>query len=234
MAIHASSRPDDTAAAFAIDVWADIACPWCYIGERRLEQAVAMVAAEFPEVGFTRRWRPFQLQPGISRRGIPWAAYVPGKFGPPERAAGMFAHVASVGAGVGLDLRFDRIATAPNTTDAHRLVLWAAEAGHEWTMANALFRAYFTDGRDLNDVAQLVAVARDAGLDEHAARDFLATSEHRDAVEAAQQEAATTGITGVPFFVLDERYAFSGAQPADAMAGAIRTALRDRGRSASA
>lgn len=195
-----------------IEVWADVVCPWCYIGERRLERALE----ERPDLLVQRRWRPFQLQPGMPPGGMPWDEFARTRFGGKERAQAMFAEVAAAGAADGVVMRFDRVATAPNTVDAHRLVLFGHERGREWETVDALFAAYFEQGRDLNDLDQLAAVAEAAGLDPAEARAFLAGDEGRDEVAAAQHEAGEIGVQGVPFFVIDGRWAVSGAQPAEA------------------
>jgi predicted DsbA family dithiol-disulfide isomerase len=192
-----------------IEVYADVVCPWCAIGERRLARALA----ERPGLAVERRWRPFQLQPQLPPGGVPWAAFVDAKFGGVARAQAAFARVAAVGAEEGLTFAFDRVASAPNTVDAHRLILHAARHGREWAMADALFTAYFAGGADLNDPDQLVAAAVGVGLSGVETRAFLAGDEARDEVAASQAEAAELGVTGVPFFVLDGRYAVSGAQP---------------------
>ncbi len=195
-----------------IDVFSDVVCPWCYIGERRLAAALA----QRPALEATRSWRPYQLQPGMPAGGMPWTEMVRSKFGGPERARGMFQHVSAAGAPDGIRFDWDRVATAPNTVDAHRLVLWAAERGREWEMAEALFHAYFTEGRDLNSADDLAAAAVEAGLDAEEARAFLAGGEGRGEVLRSQEEARELGISGVPFFVIDGRWAISGAQPVEA------------------
>jgi predicted DsbA family dithiol-disulfide isomerase len=194
-----------------IDVFSDVVCPWCYIGERRLAAGLA----QRPGLRATRSWRPFQLQPEMPAEGIPWAEMVRGKFGGPERAAAMFRQVSAAGAPDGIRFEWERVATAPNTVDAHRLVLWAAERGREWEMAGALFGAYFTEGRDLGSADDLAAAAARAGLDPEEARAFLAGDGGRDEVRRSQEEARSLGISGVPFFVIDGRWAISGAQPVE-------------------
>jgi len=200
-----------------IELYADIACPWCYIGERRLAQALA----QRPDITVERRWRPFQLQPDLPPQGLPWAEFVAAKFGGGAQAARMFAHVAQAGAPDGIDFRFDQVATAPNTLDAHRLMLFAAEGGQEWPLADALFAAHFTEGRDLNDPDQLVAVAESVGLDGAEVRAYLATGAGIAEVQASQEQAERLGITGVPFYVIDGRYGLSGAQPVDVFVRAL-------------
>jgi predicted DsbA family dithiol-disulfide isomerase len=192
-----------------IDIYADVVCPWCYIGERRLEQALA----QRPELHVERRWRPFQLQPGMPKQGLPWAEFATRKFGGGANMDRAFAQVVAAGAADGLEFRFDQVASAPNTVDAHRLIMWAGEHGKQWELANALFAAYFTHGRNLNDVDQLVDVAAQVGLDPNAVRAFLATDEGVAAVQASQRDAAELGVQGVPFFVFNNQFAVSGAQP---------------------
>jgi predicted DsbA family dithiol-disulfide isomerase len=141
----------------AIDVWADVACPWCWIGDRRLDAALQRLRAEHPGLAVEHRWRPFQLQPGLPARGVPWAEFAREKFGGVDTMQAAFGHVAAAGASAGLDYRFDRMTVAPNTAAAHRLILHAGRAGdaagadadpgmRELAMADRLFRAYFTEG----------------------------------------------------------------------------------------
>lgn len=200
-----------------IEVYADIACPWCYIGERRLEQAMQ----QRPDLEIVRHWRPFQLQPGLPATGVPWNEFAPRKFGGESRAEAMFQHVARVGAPDGIDFRFDRVATAANTTDGHRLILFAAEQGREWDMVERLFQAYFTDGRNLNNIDDLVAAAVAVGLDEAATRQFLDSDRFREEVAESQDIADQLGIQGVPFYIINERYGLSGAQPVEVFLQAL-------------
>ena len=192
-----------------IDVFSDLGCPWCYIGERRLDRALMLR----PDVIAEWHWRPFLLQPDLPEQGMPWTTFVDAKFGGMERARPMFERVTAVGASDGLAFDFDRVANAPNTIDAHRLILWAEGQGLQQELARLLFRAYFTEGRDLTDRETLVAAARDAGLDGEAARAWLAGSEGRAEVAASVEEARRLGITGVPFYVFQRKWAISGAQP---------------------
>lgn len=192
-----------------IDVYADIVCPWCYVGERRLAQALA----QRPQFSVERRWQPFQLQPAMPATGLDWADFARRKFGGAERAQAAFAQVAAAGAPDGIDFAFDRIASAPNTVDAHRLILFARQHGREWQMAEALFAAYFSHGRNLNDHEQLVAVATEAGLVDADVRALLAGDASVTTVADSQVAAERHGIQGVPFYIFDGRYAISGAQP---------------------
>lgn len=192
-----------------IDLWADVVCPWCWIGETRLYRALD----RRPEIEAEVSWRPFQLQPRMPAEGMPWDEFVERKFGGPQRARPMFAHVAAASAPDGLAFRFDAIPTAPNTRDPHRLILLAERAGAGRAMAEALFAGHFSRGRDLTDPEVLADLAAQAGLDSERVSAFIAGDELGREVDESQAEAASLGIQGVPFFVIDGRYAFSGAQP---------------------
>ena len=204
-----------------VDVFSDVVCPWCYLGMARLDQALG----SRPGLAAEKRWRPFQLQPQMPPAGLPWRAFAERKFGSWAAAEAAFRHVEQAASADGIPFDFSRIASAPNTADAHRLLLWAREtAGDEWPLAAELFRGYFAEGLDLNSADQLAARAAAAGLDAHAARALLASDEYRDGVAASQREAAQLGVTGVPFYVLGGRYALSGAQPPDVLAQALEQA----------
>jgi predicted DsbA family dithiol-disulfide isomerase len=200
-----------------IDVYADIACPWCYIGEKRLEQALSMR----PDLQVELQWRPFQLRPEMPKEGVRWSDFEVQKFGGHERAQQIFARVTSVGAEDGIDFRFDRIQVAPNTLDAHRLVLFAREHGREWEAVEALFVGHFTQGRDVGDPDTLVQIAQEIGLDAGAVRDYLRSDRNADVVSGSQEEAYSVGVQGVPFYVFDDQYALSGAQPVETFLWAL-------------
>jgi predicted DsbA family dithiol-disulfide isomerase len=202
-----------------IEVYSDVVCPWCYVGERRLRKALF----ERPDLAVERRWRPFQLQPEMPPGGLSWREFAVERFGGQERARAAFDTVSAAGAPDGIDFRFDRVANAPNTADAHRLILHAAEKGLEWAMAEALFRAYFSEGRDLNDHEELAAVASGVGLHGREVRGFLEGEEVADEVWRSQSQARRLGISGVPFYVVDERYALPGAQPVEVFLRALDT-----------
>jgi predicted DsbA family dithiol-disulfide isomerase len=192
-----------------IEVWADVVCPWCWIGETRLYRALE----QRPDVQAEVIWRPYQLQPDIPPEGLPWHEVIRDKFGGPERARAMFQQVAAAGAADGLAFDFESIPAHPNTRDAHRLVLLAQEAGIGREMAEALFRANFTDGRDIGKTGVLADVAAQVGLDRDRIARFLGGDQLGRLVDQCQAEARELGITGVPFFVIEGKYAFSGAQP---------------------
>jgi predicted DsbA family dithiol-disulfide isomerase len=203
-----------------IELYADIACPWCYIGERRLRRALA----QRPDLQVEFHWRPFQLQPDLSPQGTPWREFAERKFGGWDRIEASFARLNEHAAPEGLTFSPDAIATAANTGDAHRLVLFAAEEGKAWEVADALFAAHFVEGRDLNDHDQLVEIAVGVGLDAEVVRSILASDWYQEDVDASQQLAAEYGIQGVPFTIFEERYALPGAQPLDVVLEAIDAA----------
>ncbi len=199
-----------------IDLYADIACPWCYIGEIRLEKAIA----QRPDLEIERRWNPFQLQPGLPK-GQDWRTFADAKFGGWERALQSFEVVRQAASDTGITFNLESIASAANTLDAHRLILFAREIGSEWAMARALFEAFFVKGQDLNEDDELMRVATSVGLEADAVRDLLASDALTAEVLASQQRAAALGVRGVPFYVLNGRYGISGAQPLEVFAQAL-------------
>jgi predicted DsbA family dithiol-disulfide isomerase len=200
-----------------LDLYADIACPWCYLGEVRLARALA----EHPELEVRVRWQPFQLQPQLPLEGAPWRDFAERKFGGWERALAAFAELERAAQGDGLAFDFTGIARANNTADAHRLVLFAEERGAGLRLARDLFRAYFEAGQDLNDRAALLELAEGVGLARSVVDAFLAGNGHRETVAVSQRRAADLGVTGVPFYVFSERYALSGAQPVAVLRGVL-------------
>ena len=210
---------------FHVDVVSDVVCPWCYIGKRRLAAALATMAAERPDVDVRVNWHPFQLNPDLPPEGIDRRTYVANKFGGPERAAQVYERVRAAGATAGIALAFDRIERQPNTLAAHRLVSWAQARGAAAAVVEALFRAYFLDGRYVGDRDVLADIAGEAGLDREAARTMLATGEGEDAIRALDARVRELGVDGVPFFIFGDKVAVSGAQQPDVLADAMRQAL---------
>jgi len=204
-----------------IEVVSDVVCPWCYIGKRRLEKALALVGSELrPEVA----WLPFQLNPGMPPEGMPRAEYRCAKFGSVERGRQLDARVAAEGRGEGIEFALERIERTPNTFTAHQLIDLAQERGAGGAVVNALFRAYFEEARDTGDREVLLGIAEAAGLPrgEVEAR----WNDAAQALRVAQLEESmkALGISGVPTFILNRRFGVSGAQPPEALAAAIREA----------
>ena len=204
-----------------IDVWSDLACPWCYIGKRRLEAALATAA---PPGGVEVVWRSFELDPAappVRTDGLTQAQRLAAKYRrTPAEAEAMIANVTRLAAAEGLTFRIDQ-QIAGNTFDAHRVLHLAAAHGRQDAVGERLFRAYFTEGRALGDRATLVELAADAGLPAAEVEAALAGDAHAADVRADERLARELGISGVPFFVLDGRVGVSGAQPAEVLARAI-------------
>jgi predicted DsbA family dithiol-disulfide isomerase len=205
-----------------VEIWSDIACPWCYVGKRRFEQALG----EFEHRDDVEVvWRSFELDPTAPRNvGMPQDALLASKYGVPiEQARAMNARMTSEAKKEGLDFHFDRVQVG-NTFDAHRLVHLAAETGRADAMKERLMRAYLTEGEALGDPETLLRLATDVGLNEARARDVIASDEYARDVRADESRARSFGISGVPFFAIDERYGVSGAQTPDVLLGALRQA----------
>jgi predicted DsbA family dithiol-disulfide isomerase len=214
-----------TRSAFTIDVVSDVVCPWCYIGKRRLAAALNRIAQRRGDLDFRVSWHPFQLNPDLPTEGVDRKRYLEDKFGGPERAAEIHARVSEAGASVGLAFAFERILRQPNTLDAHRLIGWAQRQRAADGLVEALFRAYFIDGRYLGDRATLAAIAAEAGFDAAAALAMLDGTEGLDEVRSMDARVRELGVTGVPFFIFDNRFAVAGAQEPDALLGVIEEAL---------
>jgi predicted DsbA family dithiol-disulfide isomerase len=191
-----------------IDIIADLICPWCYIGKRRLDRALAMR----PDLPVTRVWRPFQLSPDLPPEGLPRDVFLHVKFGSARSAARIHNALATAGARDGIAFAFDKIRRAPNTLNAHRLVRLANVAGVGNEIVEALFRGYFIEGLDIGDIDLLAAIAADCGLDEIATRRKLATGVGAAEVVAEEHRARRAGIEAVPCFIIEGDFALSGAQ----------------------
>ena len=191
-----------------IDIVADIACPWCFIGKRRLERALALR----PDIVATRSWRAFQLNPDMPAEGISREFYLVAKFGGARQATRSFTTISAAGRGAGIEFAFERIRRTPNTLRAHRLIRLATSEGIGDAMVEQLFLGYFVEGLDIGDIETLAAIATRAGLDNGAARTYLAGEAGVSEVLAEEGRARRLGIHAVPCFVLDRGYAIAGAQ----------------------
>ncbi|MDN3311720.1 DsbA family oxidoreductase [Microbacterium oryzae] len=209
--------------AIKIDVWSDIACPWCYIGKRNLESGLAEVAGDddAPRVEVT--YHSFELAPDtpVDFDGSELDFLAGHKGMAAEQVEQMLARVTEVAAGAGLDYRFD-ILKHTNTVKAHELIHHAKAQGRQLEMTERLLQAYFTEGRHVGRVDDLVDLAVEVGLDADGAREALESDRHVADVRRDQEQARAYGINGVPFFVIDGRYGVSGAQPPEAFAQVTR------------
>ena len=201
-----------------IEIFSDVVCPWCYIGKRRIENALALAG----DVPVEIHWRPFFLNNWVPREGISRDEYLTTKFGSPEAYKGIAGRVVAAANEEGLLYRPELVKRQPNTTDCHRLIHWTEAQGKSADMKQRLMELYFRDGGDLTDVNVLVQAAADCGLDADDVRKRLATDEDVELISAQAREASDKGISGVPTFVFAHKYAVSGAQPAEQLARAIR------------
>ena len=214
-------------APLRIDVWSDIACPWCYIGRHRLQRALE----DFPEV-VTVDWRSFELDPSAPRARDPAVSQVhrlANKYGTSERQAqAMIDRVTAIGRSEGISFDFDRMRPG-NSFDAHRLLQAARrrDPALASALAERLFRGYFSEGLAIGDPQALVVPAVEAGLDADAVAGVLASDAHADDVRADEDEAAGLGIDGVPFFVVGGRYRIAGAQPTELLREVFHRVLRE-------
>jgi predicted DsbA family dithiol-disulfide isomerase len=196
-----------------IDIVSDAICPWCFIGKRRLERALAV---ETPD-GVVAGWRPFQLNPDMPAEGMDRKEYLRLKFGE-ESGGERYKHVIAAGLEEGIPFDFGAMRRTPNTIAAHRLIRRAEADGTQDATVEALFQAYFTRGADIGDLDTLADVAASVGADRDAVRAFLAGDEGDAEVRAEDAFARRVGIQGVPCFVIERKYAISGAQPPEAFA----------------
>jgi len=195
-----------------LDVFSDTVCPWCYVGKRRLERA--LLARPMP--GLTIHWRAFQLNPSMPAEGMDRRAYIEAKFGGQERARAIFESVRTAGAGEGIDFGFDRIKRTPSTLQSHRLVRFAAASGRQDAILEAVFRAYFTEGRNIGDRVVLADIGAANGLKRQRVADFLDDDAETDTILGEDALARRAGINGVPCFIFNGRFALSGAQEPEA------------------
>lgn len=201
-----------------IDVVSDMVCPWCYLGKRRLETALA----SRPDIEAEVHWLPFELNPAMPEGGLPRDEYLAARLGGLDALREAQARLTELGAREGITYRFDRIARSPNTRRAHALARIAAEAGRQDATIDALFRGYFESGEDIGNLDTLVRIATGAGLDGVAVEARLRTAGDGPAIEAIEREIRAAGISGVPFFILDRRLTLSGAQEPQVFESAFR------------
>jgi predicted DsbA family dithiol-disulfide isomerase len=197
----------------SVEVISDVICPWCYVGKRRLEKAIASYGKPV-----TVSWHPFQLNPAMPKEGISRREYRIAKFGSWERSVELDANIVSVGKQEGIDFNFDRMERTPNTSDAHRLIWLADKTGIQDAVVEALFKAYFTDGIDISNQQILFDVVAEAGLDRTKAEAMLNSNE--DLLAIKRQEWRFR-VEGVPFFIVNGQITLSGAQPPDVFVAAF-------------
>lgn len=216
---------DQTALApVSIDVVSDVVCPWCFIGKRRLEKALALK----PDIPVEVRYHPYFLNPWVPREGMSRDEYLTTKFGSPERYKAIAGRVSSAAAEEGLTYAVDKMKRQPNTLDCHRLILWAHSSGKAPQMKQRLMDLYFTEGADLSDREVLVRAGADVGMDADNVRQMLASDTDVTQVENAANSAKEDGIDGVPTFIIGGVAAVSGAQSPEVLANAIEQIAKNR------
>lgn len=205
-----------------VEIISDVVCPWCFIGGKRLERAVALV----PEIEVTVGWRPYQLDPAVPPDGLPRHDYMLKKFGDRQKLDEIHARLVELGEVEGIRFHFDAIRTQPNTLDAHRLIRWAgsakAPAGAQNRVAERLFELFFEEARNIGDRAVLAEAAEESGMDAALVTALLASNADVDAVRGEIDMAAQMGVRGVPCFLIEGKYALVGAQEAETLADALR------------
>lgn len=201
----------------SVDVISDIICPWCYIGKRRLEKAIAAA-----EVQVSVRWHPFQLNPQMPKEGISRKEYRTREFGSWERSRELDVKVVAVGESEGIHFAFDRIDRTQNTVDAHRLIWLADQYDCQDAVVEALFRAYFTEGLDVGHRQRLIDVGTESGLDRHAVETMLDSDNGMDVIAKSRNMSQQYGVNGVPFFIINQRIALSGAQDSETLIDAFK------------
>jgi predicted DsbA family dithiol-disulfide isomerase len=213
-----------------IDVVSDVVCPWCFIGKKRLEQAIALN----PDIPVEVHYHPYFLNDWIPADGISREQYLTTKFGSPERYREIATRVSAAAAQDGLVYAIDKLSRQPNTTDSHRLIHWAEQIGKAPQMKQRLMELYFSEGADLSDKAVLVKAAGDVGLDPADVAKKLDSDADLAIVSQRVEQAKSAGIQGVPFFIFDNAYAVSGAQAPDQLADVIRKAAEEKKQKATA
>jgi predicted DsbA family dithiol-disulfide isomerase len=209
-----------------IEIISDVVCPWCYIGKRLLELAVA----QNPHIAVELRFRPYFLNPWVPREGMSRDSYLIAKFGSVERYNVNNQRAAEAAAYAGLPYARERILRQPNTLDCHRLIFWAGQVGMAAAMKQRLMSLYFAEGGDLTDHEVLVGAAQDCGLDADEIHDRLSSDQDVARIEQDAATAKESGIQGVPYFIFGGLIAVSGAQSPDYLARAIERSAEDLAR----
>lgn len=207
-----------------IDIVSDIVCPWCYIGKRRLEKAMENLSGEFD---FEIEYHPFELNADLPANGVDHKEYLSEKFGSEDRYHQLTNHVTQVAAQEGLDFRYDKQHVSPNTRVIHSIIQLAKLEGKHKEAVEAFFKAYFTDGVDLSKKENLVTIAKSLGLSDAADEEIFSDENALRQVALAEKEMGKLGISGVPFYIINNRYGVSGAQPSETFTSAFREIALD-------
>jgi predicted DsbA family dithiol-disulfide isomerase len=198
-----------TATPIRLDIFSDPVCPWCYVGKANLDRALAA----HPDHPFAIQWHPFQLNPDMPAEGVAKRAYLEQKFGGKARVDAIHERLREVARAAGVDMNPDKPQRMPNTLNAHRLIHWAGIEGVQQAVVDALMRAYWTEGRDIGDLATLADIAGENGMDREATLRLLQSDADAEDIAARDQDARHKGVTAVPTFLIAQQYVVSGAQP---------------------
>lgn len=211
-----------------IDIVSDVMCPWCFVGKRRLEKALEIVGTD---VDVHVNWRPYQLDATLPKEGKDRATYLAEKFGGAERARTLYRNIEEAGEKDGIPFSFDAITVSPNTLDAHRLIRWSQNAGADVQdrVVERLFELYFIEGKNIGDHAVLIDAAKECGMDAAVVSSLLATDSDKEEVSREIAVAQSMGVTGVPCFIIGQKYAVMGAQDPQTLAEAITKVAGEAG-----
>jgi predicted DsbA family dithiol-disulfide isomerase len=207
---------------FIIDVVSDVICPWCFLGKRRLDAALARLDG----LDVFVRWRPFMLDPTIPPEGLARQDYMLAKFGP-ERLKTIHDPLIAAGEELGVPFDFDAVTRTPNTLDAHRLIRWSHTVERQHETAERLFMAYWSEGQDVSDRDVLARCAGEVGINAEQIRELLDSAQDVEETKAEIQHAGNIGVTGVPTFILGQSYALVGAQSPEVLADAISRVAKE-------
>lgn len=204
--------------ALTVDVISDVMCPWCFIGKRRLEAALEKLP---PDITVEVGWHPYQLDPSLPKEGKDRQTYLSDKFGGKANADTFYAQIKEAGQSVGIDFAFDKITLSPNTLDCHRLILWSRADDLQNEVVELLFQAYFLEGRDLTKAETLVDISLKAGMQHDLVEQLLETDSDLEKIQHQVDRARLMGVSGVPTFIIDGRFAINGAEAPETLHAAI-------------
>jgi len=215
-----------------IDIFSDVVCPWCYIGKRNLEKALKIIKNNRDDLNISVNWRAFQLNPTLPMGGVSRQEYTSSKFGGRENAKAIYDRVRIAAEQVGLTLQFDDIIVQPNSTKMHELIYASKETALTDDLIEALFKAFFIDGKDLSKKENIGQIAREVGMSDEVIHAAIESDDYADQVSEDLEESQRIGIRGVPFYVLNDEIGLSGAQPPEIIAKTILDTLTTTGSSA--
>ena len=211
-----------------IEIVSDVVCPWCFIGLRRLDLAIAAVRQEYPEFHCEKRWRPFFLNPDTPPEGEPYLPFLIQKFGSREKVQSIFNQVSEAGAAYGLNYQFEKIAIRANTLQAHRLIHWAQQMGDAQPLVERLFVGQFQLGENVSDRTILAAIAVECGYDQTAVDAYLNADTNADLVRDEEKESRRWGVNAVPTFIIARQVGIPGAEDPIILADAIKQVLQSK------